>query len=97
MEALALPGESEPEAAIVIFFFAEINTADNLPWIGLQTEGPVPSFAALYGGKRQIANEVKRPVSRIRPWDLRGQVAHDLPLRKQNLNLFGVCELERAQ
>lgn len=56
-----LPGRAEPEAAIVIFFFAEVDAADDLASSGFQAEGPVPRFASLYGGERQIANEVKRP------------------------------------
>src|ERR1700758_149457 len=42
-EPLALPGGAEPEAAIVVFFFAEIDAADDLAWSGFQAEGPVPS------------------------------------------------------
>ncbi len=33
-QALALPGEAEPETAIVVLFFAEIDAADELAGIG---------------------------------------------------------------
>ncbi len=96
-EPLVLPSRAEPEAAIVIFFFAEVDAADDLAWSGFQAEGPVPGFGSLYCGKRQIANKVKCPVSRIGPGHLCCQVAYDFPMREDNLNLFSICELEWAQ
>src|SRR5258708_10176898 len=55
-QALALPGEAEPETAIVVLFFAEIDAADELAGIGLQAESPVPGFAALDCRERNVAN-----------------------------------------
>ena len=96
-QALTLPGSAEPETSIFIFFFAQINAADNLVGIGFEAQRPMPRFAAFFRRKRHVANEVKGPVSWIGPGHMRCQVANDFPVRKENLDLFGVPEVERAQ
>jgi len=89
-QALALPGEAEPEAAIVVLFFAEIDAADELAGIGFQAESPVPGFAPLDCGERHVANEAVGGIGGIGPGNLSREVAHDFPMGEENLNLFGV-------
>jgi len=49
-QALALPGEAEPETAIVVLFFAEVDAADDLIGSGFEADSPVPGFSAFDRG-----------------------------------------------
>jgi len=89
-QALALPREAEPEAAIVVLFLAEIDAADELAGIGFQAQSPVPGFAALDCRERYVANEAVSGIGGVGPGNLRRQLTHDFPMGKENLNLFGV-------
>jgi hypothetical protein len=57
----------------------------------------VPLFAALDGGQSHVAVEPASPIGWIRPRDRRSQVAHDFPVREEDLRLGSVGEIERAQ
>jgi hypothetical protein len=65
-----LPGEAEPKAAIVIFFFAEIDATDDLVRSGFQAESPMPGFAAFYRGEGHVTNVAVCAVRGIGPRNL---------------------------
>jgi len=69
---LALPGEAEPKAAIVVFLFAEIDAADDLVGSGFLAKGTVPGFAAFYRGEGHVANMAECAVGWVGPGNLRG-------------------------
>jgi hypothetical protein len=91
-QALALPGETEPEAAIVVFFFTEVDAADDLAGIGFQAKSPVPGFTAIDGREGDVANIAVGPIRGIGPGNLRGEVPDDFPMGKESLNLCSVGE-----
>ena len=64
---------------------------------GFEAEGPDPLPAALDGRQRNVADVGERAVGRIGPGNDVLEVAHDLPLRKQGLNLRRVFERERLE
>ncbi len=82
-QALALPGEAEPETAIVVLFFAEIDAADELAGIGLQAESPVPGFAALDCRERKVANIEVGGIGGVGPGHLTREMAHDFPMGEE--------------
>ena len=48
-----MPGEAEPEAAVV-GAFADGDSADDLVGVGFEAEGPVPFVAAFDGGEDDV-------------------------------------------
>ena len=54
-------------------------------------------FAALHLRQRNLPAIVQRAIGRIRPRHAIQQVAHDLPMRKQLLNLLRIGHLQRTQ
>jgi hypothetical protein len=57
----------------------------------------VPRLFALHLGERYIADIAERAVGRIGPRHAIHEKAHDLPLRKQRLDLFRVRQLLRPK
>jgi hypothetical protein len=86
----------EPVAAIVVALH-EADGADDLTGRSFKAQGPVPLFAARDGGKSVIAVPVDGGVRRERPRNLGVEVANDLPLREEQLDLLCVADREWAQ
>jgi hypothetical protein len=66
-------------------------------WRFLQSQRPLPLFAARDIWKRFVAIIIECSAGRIRPLNFCSEELHDLPLRKESLRLFGIGELERAE
>jgi len=96
-QALALPGEAEPEAAIVVLFRTQVDAADDLIGAGFQAESSLPSFAALDGGQRHVADVAVGGVGGIGPGDLGGEITNDFPLGEEELQLRGIGKFQRTQ
>lgn len=96
-QALTLPGKAYPEAAVGFLFCCEADEADNLRGGGAQAEGPVPGFAALHLGECGFAAKLECSVGRVGPGDAGEEVANDLPVREERLNLLRVGDLKRAE
>ena len=96
-EALALPGEAEPEAAIVVGALHQGDEADELGGVGLEAERPVPLVAAGDGGEGDVAVEGEGSVGGVGPGDAGGEEADDLPVGEEALGLLGVVERGGAE
>ena len=57
----------------------------------------MPGFAALFLRDGNVSYELNRAILGVGPWDTVHQEFHDLPLRKERLNLLGIGNLKRAQ
>ena len=57
----------------------------------------MPGIVAFASGNRNVSNELQCAAFGVGPGDLIQHVFHDLPVRKELLNLLGIGYLERAQ
>jgi len=89
-QPLPLPRQAEPEPAIVIFRSHQADAADD-------AGGFDPTYPRLDCGKSDVATIRQRAVGWIGPRHTTGQKLHQLPVGKNNLNLFGVGEFEWTQ
>ena len=96
-QALTLPGKAYPEAAVGFFFRGQAEEADDLRRGGAQAEGPVPGFAAFHLGECDLTAKLECAVGRVGPGDSVEEVADDLPVGEERLNLIRVGERKRAE
>ncbi len=96
-QALVVPWEAKPEAAIVGFRFMQTDCADVLLGRLLQSQRPLPLVAAFDGGERDVAVVGESAVGGVGPRNDGVEMLDDLPLGKEHLGLLRIGELERAQ
>jgi len=87
-----VPGQAKPKPTIGVFPFSQIYAADELLWVRLKPEGPMPCISALHRRKYSIAIVGIGTVRRIGPRNDIREIANDLPMWKQELRLLGVCK-----
>ena len=63
----------------------------------MEAQSPMPLLTARDGGQGDVFDIGTCAVGRIRPGDDVAQMADDLPVRKDLLNLRGIFKSERAQ
>ena len=95
--SLALPGQAEPEAAIVAVAFDEADDADELPGLFCEPYAPVPCFTALDLGQCDVAAVLQGAIGRVGPWNTVEEIAHDFPMREKLLHLRCIREFKRAK
>ncbi len=94
---LSLPGQSQPEAAVIVRGLQQRGAADELPRMSLQSQGPMPLIAPQHRWKGEVAIVGQCAVRRVRPWNGLCQETDDLPLRKEQLRLFCIRQPERGE
>ena len=102
-QALTLPGETEPEAAIVGPVSKEAGGSVQADGADVffgrlpESQRPLPFVAAFDGGERDVTVVSERAVGGVGPGNVWVEMLDDLPVGKEKLGLRGVGELERAQ
>src|SRR5262249_38712052 len=101
-EPLPLPGQSNPEATVIVFFAVKadgsyVNHSDDLLCLSFEANRPGPGFATLDLRQQLIANECEAPIGWARPTQTGTEIPHDFPVRKQRLDLLRISEFGRAQ
>lgn len=96
-QSLSLPGQPQPEPAVVGITPHQRNAADHLLGSDLEPQGPVPCLAPGDGGQGHVAAELQGAVRRIGPGHLGSQELDDLPVGEKFLGCHRVGKFERAQ
>src|SRR5205807_6808472 len=91
------PGKSQPEAAIVSVASEQADGSDQLVRVSFQPKRPRPFVATFDVRKHNVAIIRVSAIWRIRPGHDFSEITNDLPLRKQNLSLASIGQLQRAQ
>jgi hypothetical protein len=94
---LALPGKPQPEAAVVLRTRNQTDAADQRTWIALEPERLVPLNPAFDRRQCDVAAKLPCSIGRIRPRNYLGQVTHDFPPRKENLDFVGIRNFQLAK
>ena len=96
-QALPVPGQSQPEPAVDLLPFQQRDAADQLLWFRFQSKRPMPLVSASHRGEGYIPIVGAGAVWRIGPGNAFREIANDLPMRKQELRLLRIGELQGKQ
>ena len=96
-QPLAVPGQAQPETAIVGFTTEEADRSDQLVRDRFQAKRPGPFVSPRDSGQCDVTIKLESAIGWIRPRHSVSDIANNLPMRKQNLSLLGVRQFQRTQ